>query len=362
MEPILRTTHSQAGVCPNRLSAISYQWRIRFEEMVKRRHKKAPVRCVPALLLLLVISGAATADVDEPMAEAGGVAATLPRESRFLAASDGETPKAWFRLQNLGAGIRTVRLELLLRSPDERETPHEYELELSSGAEERVFLPQERFDLNGIYPVRFRLKADGEVSEWNRDILARYGKNAPAGKGESVFPIGFASGAPRPTPWLFDIAASVGFEFHRFETRWPQVQPNADTWNWHVLDSTLELMAEKGIRFLPLVHGSARWAADNYLDPPDLGAWRRWLTALAERYQGRTELWEIWNEPDIGFFGGTVEEYIEMQRVAHEAIKSVAPNEIVATGGFTHLDHGQVKPGIYEATLSSEFRVWSSKF
>jgi hypothetical protein len=41
-----------------------------------------------------------------------------------------------------------------------------------------------------------------------------------------------------------------------------------------------------------------------------------------------------------------------MQRVAYEAIKSVAPDEIVATGGFTHLGHGQVKPGIYEATLA----------
>ncbi len=314
--------------------------------------KQTPVCCVLAILLFMVLSCPATADVDEPVAQAGGVAVELPRESRFLATPNGETPTAWLRVRNPGAQVRKVRLELLLRSPDERETPHDYEFEVSAGADERVFLPQDRLDLNGIYTVRFRLKVDEEVSGWKRDVMARYLRNQPAGKGDSHFPIGFASGAPRPTPWLFDIAASIGFEFHRFETRWPQVQPNKDTWNWPVIDETLELMEARGIRFLPLVHGSARWAADGYLDPPEPGAWRRWLAALADRYQGRAEFWEIWNEPDIGFFRGTVKEYVEMQRIAHEAIKSVAPDEIVASGGFTHLGHGQVKPGIYEATLA----------
>jgi hypothetical protein len=311
-----------------------------------------PFVCVPALLLFMLLNCSATASVDEPLAQAGAVVAQLPRESRFLAAADGETPTAWSRVRNAGDELRRVRLELLLTSPDDRETPHDYEFDLSPGMDERVLFPRERLDLNGIYTVRFRLKLDGEVSVWQRDVLARYWKNRPADKGESAFPIGFASGAPRPTPWLFDIAASIGFEFHRFETRWPQVQPNADTWNWHVLDSTLDLMVEKRIRFQPLVHGSARWAANNYLDPPEPEAWRRWLTALTDRYQGRAEFWEIWNEPDIGFFRGTVEEYIQMQRVAFEAIKSVAPNEIVASGGFTHLGHGRVKPGIYESTLA----------
>jgi hypothetical protein len=270
--------------------------------------KQIQVGCLAALLLFMGLGCPATAGVDEPVAEAGGVTAALPRESRFLAVSDGEPAAAWLHVRNRGNEIRKVRLEVLLRSPDERETPHDYQVELSPVGDARVFLPRKRLDLNGIYTVRFRLKLDGEVSDWKRDVVARYGKNAPAAKGDSVFPIGFASGAPRPTPWLFDVAASVGFEFHRFETRWPQVQPNPDTWNWHVIDSTIELMEARGIRFLPLTHGSARWAAAGHTDPPELDAWRRWLAALAARYQGRAEFWEIWNEPDIAFFRGTVEE------------------------------------------------------
>lgn len=300
---------------------------------------------VAVLFWSMAISDLAAADV-------GSVTVELPLESRFLATEDHEPTTAWLRVHNRSDEAQTVRLEFLLRSPDGRETQRHHEIGINPNEEVRVALESERLELYGIYTIQFRLTLDDATSEWKQDTFARYRKNAPAPKGESAFPIGFASGAPRPTSWLFDIAASIGFEFHRLETRWPQVQPNPDAWNWHVLDSTIDLMEEKGIRFLPLTLGSAPWAADGHFEAPDLEAWRRWMTALAERYQGRVEFWEIWNEPDIGFFRGTVEEYIAMQYVAYEAIKSVAPDEIVATGGFTHIGHGHVKPGIYEATLA----------
>ena len=118
--------------------------------------KQIQVGCVAALLLFMGLSCPATAGVDEPVAEAGGVTAALPRESRFLAVSDGEPAAAWLHVRNRGNEIRKVRLEVLLRSPDERETPHDYQVELSPGGDERVFLPRKRLDLNGIYTVRFR--------------------------------------------------------------------------------------------------------------------------------------------------------------------------------------------------------------
>lgn len=58
---------------------------------------------------------------------------------------------------------------------------------------------------------------------------------------------------------------------------------------------------------------------------------------MAERYRGRVEFWEIWNDSDNDFFDSTVEEYIAMQRAASGASTSVAPQEITETGMDTRL-------------------------
>ncbi len=65
--------------------------------------------------------------------------------------------------------------------------------------------------------------------------------------------------------------------------------------------------------------------------PKDYGKWGALVKAYAEhlktRYGSQTAdwLWEVWNEPDIGYWQGTPEEYDRLYDVSAAALRSVLP-------------------------------------
>jgi xylan 1,4-beta-xylosidase len=66
--------------------------------------------------------------------------------------------------------------------------------------------------------------------------------------------------------------------------------------------------------------------------PKDYSKWaelvRQWVLHCVERY-GRAEveswLWEVWNEPDIGYWKGTREEYFKLYDYSVDAVKRALP-------------------------------------
>jgi xylan 1,4-beta-xylosidase len=66
--------------------------------------------------------------------------------------------------------------------------------------------------------------------------------------------------------------------------------------------------------------------------PKDYDKWRKLIQGYAEhlkqRYGGDVDnwMWEVWNEPDIGYWQGTPEEYDHLYDVTANAIRSVLPN------------------------------------
>ncbi|WP_299039343.1 GH39 family glycosyl hydrolase [uncultured Pseudokineococcus sp.] len=93
----------------------------------------------------------------------------------------------------------------------------------------------------------------------------------------------------------------------------------------------------------PTVYSSYEAGAWAY-PPRDFGEWGELVAAHArhcvERYgadEVRTWLWELWNEPDIFYWKGTVEQFCELYDVTAAAVRSVLPDAQVGgpavTGG-----------------------------
>mgnify|MGYP001367940919 CR=1 FL=1 len=291
--------------------------------------------------------------------ELDGLRASLPQRARFLAVDEATPPAPWLEIVGDAPSARPARVEWIVRAPDGAESaPRTAELAPSPDGHRRVALPSEDFRRFGLYELRFRVIEAGRESPWASDRLAVYAKNSPAPRALSVFPIGFATGAPRATPRMLELAASLGFEYHRFNAVWQDVQPREGVWHWNGLDRHLELVERHGMRWHAMTSGSTKWAAEDRMAPPRLDAWRAWISALAERYADRIEFWEIWNEPNIQFFTGTVEEYGELQRAAYDEIKAVAPQVIVTSGGYAGMNHARSKPGAFEAALRDYPRAY----
>jgi xylan 1,4-beta-xylosidase len=77
--------------------------------------------------------------------------------------------------------------------------------------------------------------------------------------------------------------------------------------------------------------------------PKDYTKWRALIVAyvqhLKQRYGASVDTWkwEVWNEPDIPYFHGTVDEYLKLYDITTGAIREVLPHAIVGgpavTGG-----------------------------
>jgi hypothetical protein len=118
---------------------------------------------------------------------------------------------------------------------------------------------------------------------------------------------------------------------------WPQLEPTENQWDFTRLDKFEQLASEKGVRILLVLGLSPPWASSRpsepsayypgYAAPPArLEAWRKYVHIVANRFNGRIHEYEIWNEPNFpAFYTGTVDQLVQLTRIAAEEIKSVDP-------------------------------------
>ena len=122
-------------------------------------------------------------------------------------------------------------------------------------------------------------------------------------------------------------------------TEWARLQPAPDVWDWQRLDS---LVDQAGVRSIMLVLGHPpEWAAKGGADglqaawmpagsnrPPknDL-IWSQYVVSVVQRYKGRINQYQIWNEPvDKRFYTGTYDELAFVVRRTRALIRSVDPS------------------------------------
>ncbi|UCH24381.1 MAG: hypothetical protein JSV66_10525 [Trueperaceae bacterium] len=92
----------------------------------------------------------------------------------------------------------------------------------------------------------------------------------------------------------------------------------------------------------------ATWDAAWAYPPTDYGRWRDLIAAIAahclERY-GLREVsrwyWELWNEPDIGYWRGTVQEYCNLYDYTVAGLHSILPQAYVGGPGTTSPARGE---------------------
>lgn len=144
-------------------------------------------------------------------------------------------------------------------------------------------------------------------------------------------------------------------------TRWSKIEPRQDEYDWSTLDKLVDGARSKGLPVLYTMGQTPLWANPDgvncrykepcTIEPPDdLRDWDDYVRRVATRYKGRIEAYELWNEATHpGFYGGTVEQMVEMARRAYQIIKSVDPSALVISPSATMLHRAQT-------------RTWMSRF
>lgn len=131
-------------------------------------------------------------------------------------------------------------------------------------------------------------------------------------------------------------------------TVWSHLEPAPGRWQWDVLDLAVADALERGVEPLLTLGYAPDWAARRKpgaptpheghaaFPPAELAVWRRYVTAVAERYRGKVRWFELWNEPhfsetDKVDYGFSVNDMVALAREARAALRAVdAGNRLVS--------------------------------
>ena len=154
------------------------------------------------------------------------------------------------------------------------------------------------------------------------------------------------------------LMAADGVESLRVPAFWNELQPTRPVTDFSLLDRVVGDAAARGLRVMPTVVGTPRWArlraGDAYSPPRRPSDYAAILTALVRRYgpggafwSAHPELrpltireWQVWNEPSLRGYWSIqpfARAYVTLLRAAHRAIKAADPGAVVVLAGLPNL-------------------------
>jgi hypothetical protein len=167
---------------------------------------------------------------------------------------------------------------------------------------------------------------------------------APPLAAQDVSPYGLNVHAPAgPRLALLDHAAASGAGWIRIDFIWAAIETSPERYDWRLYDRLIAAAEARGLQVLAIIAYTPKWATDGPElsgRPRDPILWRRFVTRAVERYRGRVEAWEVWNEPNLPhFWAGARRQYLdEILRPGAEAIRATDPLAKVAGPGLAHLE------------------------
>ncbi len=140
---------------------------------------------------------------------------------------------------------------------------------------------------------------------------------------------------------------ALGFGWIKQQVEWFRFNPAPGQYDWGGLDRIVDNASARGIRVMFSVCKAPAWARPGDDDksvagpPADPNTYAEFMKAMADRYKGRVQAYEIWNEQNLwyewGGRGGRLNagNYVRLLSAAYHAIKSVDPGAIVISGALT---------------------------
>jgi hypothetical protein len=151
-----------------------------------------------------------------------------------------------------------------------------------------------------------------------------------------------------PTQTMTMVHDQLGLDWIKGQIQWWLVEPDQTTDQWFFYDAIVNEAHNKGLRLMLSVVGAPAWtrAAGGENGPPDdYNEYARFLSEMLDRYPGKIDAIEVWNEQNLdrewtSANGISPEDYVRFLQVAHDTIKAKDPNIIVISGALAPTGSG----------------------
>jgi hypothetical protein len=140
-----------------------------------------------------------------------------------------------------------------------------------------------------------------------------------------------------------DVYKAAGSRWIRIDVNWEVIQhAGPASYNWGPFDRVVRAAGERGLHVLAAIIYTPAWARpgtnEGTYPPADLATFRTFCEAAVAHYLPfGVHTWEIWNEPNRGFWKPSPDpaRYVQMLKLAYDAIKRADPQSFVVSGGLS---------------------------
>jgi len=126
---------------------------------------------------------------------------------------------------------------------------------------------------------------------------------------------------------VLDAVKDVGASWIRIDFNWFMVEPQQGQYDWALFDKLVNDARARGLEVFATIGYGPAWASaggrdsrsDN--DVPKAGLYQSICQQAAAHFAGRISHWGLWNEPNLDFFEGTMQQWID--RVVLEGVRGI---------------------------------------
>ncbi len=115
----------------------------------------------------------------------------------------------------------------------------------------------------------------------------------------------------------------AGIKWGRQDFGWARIEKERGKYDFEPYDRLLEALTKHGILIFGNLTGHP--AFHDPRTPEGVEAYSAFARAAVARYAGKVDHWQIWNEPNGGYWKGTPEEYARLLAAAGKAIHGTNP-------------------------------------
>ena len=169
------------------------------------------------------------------------------------------------------------------------------------------------------------------------------------------------------------LVQEAGFRWIKQEIAWREIEGKGKgLWRWQNTDRIMDQVEAHDLKIIVRLGTQPDWAAPDVpfpdIGPPEnLQDFYDYVFAVADRYQGRVQAYQIWNEPNLAReWGGRPPhpgEYTALLKIGYQAVKAADPKAIVISAGLapTTQNNAEAMPdiifvqGMYDAGAAPYF-------
>jgi hypothetical protein len=142
--------------------------------------------------------------------------------------------------------------------------------------------------------------------------------------------------------WMTMVRDRLGLQWVKLQVRWYFMEPQPGQIDWTMLDSAMDAACANGLRPMLSVVAAPDWTRANVrpggeAPPDDYARYAEFVGKLIDRYGGKIQAIEVWNEANLdrewNTDGGVnAAEFARLQQITHDVIRAKNPDITIIAG------------------------------